>query len=258
MNALLYGSRKNIEEDEDPLPLRRYTRKQKPTKWTAKLPRGLKAATSAKPGETRAISFYQLSAKVNSSKVSLMLVDLPGYGFAFASEEKAMEWQSLMKAYIVGRGKSLKRILLLVDARHGMKRADVEFLESMQESKIESLKNGTGDDGNSSRPSRSKVSTRNVCATREIPDHLLKKKTRQKSLELSPIQIVLTKCDLVSQADLARRVVLTQRQVSESLRRQPSALPVMLVSAQIAGQAGVLEVQKELAALAPQAKQQPQ
>lgn len=103
----------------------------------AKLPRGIKAATSAKPGETREISFYQLSAKVDTTRLSLLLVDLPGYGFAFASEEKANEWQSLMKSYILGRGKSLKRILLLIDSRHGMKKADLDFLESMQDSMLE-------------------------------------------------------------------------------------------------------------------------
>ncbi len=103
----------------------------------AKLPRGIKAATSAKPGETREISFYQLSAKVDDTRLSMLLVDLPGYGFAFASEEKAKQWQALMKSYIVGRGKSLKRILLLIDARHGMKKADFDFLESMQNSLLE-------------------------------------------------------------------------------------------------------------------------
>ena len=154
MNALLYGSRKSQqEEEEQQAGPRRNSRRPKPTRWTAKLPRGLKAATSARPGETREISFYQRSAKVNDSKMSMLLVDLPGYGFAFASEEKAIEWQSLMKSYILGRGKSLKRILLLVDARHGMKRADVDFLESMQGS---SLVNhiGNGDDGKQSSSSR--------------------------------------------------------------------------------------------------------
>mgnify|MGYP002785577956 CR=1 FL=1 len=69
--------------------------------------------------------------------------------------------------------------------------------------------------------------------------------------ELPPIQLVLTKCDMASQSDLARRMTLVQQQLSDSLRRQPSALPIMLVSAQVEGQAGVLELQKELAALLP-------
>ena len=79
--------------------------------------------------------------------------------------------------------------------------------------------------------------------------------------ELPPIQIVLTKCDLVTQSDLARRVVIVRQQLSDFLIREPSSLPVMLVSAR-AGVGfnnirreqplgGVLELQKELASLVP-------
>lgn len=222
LNALLYGTNERKDTENDNLPPRLRNRRPRPTSQTARLPKGLKAATSSKPGETREISFYQLSAKLDDTKVSLLLVDLPGYGFAFASDDKAKEWQSLMKSYIVGRGKSLKRILLLVDSRHGMKAADIEFLQSMQQSLLEQQGSaGTG----SSAPS----------TKRELP----------------PIQLVLTKCDLVSQSDLARRVALVRQQLSDSLRRQPSALPIMLVSAQIEGQGGVIELQKELAALVP-------
>ena len=63
--------------------------------------------------------------------------------------------------------------------------------------------------------------------------------------------MVLTKCDLVSQKDLARRVELVRRELSDCLRREPSSLPIMMVSARNQGQEGVLELQKELAALAP-------
>jgi hypothetical protein len=61
----------------------------------------------------------------------------------------------------------------------------------------------------------------------------------------------MTKCDLVKQTDLARRVVMVRKQLSDCLVRQPSALPIMLVSAKVEGQQGVLELQKELAALVP-------
>ena len=72
---------------------------------------------------------------------------------------------------------------------------------------------------------------------------------------------MLTKCDLVQQNDLARRVVLVKQQLSDLLIREPSSLPVMLVSAR-AGvgfnnirretpMGGVLELQRELAALVP-------
>lgn len=147
MNALLYGNYPSKEEEED-VPLRR----KGPTFQTAKLPKGLKAVTSSKPGQTRTIDFYRLTAKVittssmtdeakkeeeekveSSTKMSLQLVDLPGYGFAYATDDKLDAWKSLMQDYLLNRGKPLKRILLLIDARHGMKMADVEFLESLQQ-----------------------------------------------------------------------------------------------------------------------------
>ena len=79
--------------------------------------------------------------------------------------------------------------------------------------------------------------------------------------ELPPIQIVLTKCDLVKQTELARRVVIVRKQLSDFLIREPSSLPVMVVSAR-AGLGfnnvrnetplgGVLELQRELASLVP-------
>ena len=64
--------------------------------------------------------------------MSMLLVDLPGYGFAYASEDKAQEWKELMQNYVLHRGKSLKRVLLLIDARHGMKKADIDFLENLE------------------------------------------------------------------------------------------------------------------------------
>jgi GTP-binding protein len=171
LNALLYGNRPSVVVDSSPALMARSNRRRMPSA-PAKLPRGLKAVTSAKPGETRRLTFYQLSARQvkktttltkttlpssptnsnassslspsvdnNSSssssssstnKLSLMLVDLPGYGFAYASPEQAEQWQSLMESYILRRGKSLKRVLLLLDARHGMKKSDVDFLETLQ------------------------------------------------------------------------------------------------------------------------------
>lgn len=73
----------------------------------------------------------------------------------------------------------------------------------------------------------------------------------------------MTKCDLVKRDDLARRVVMVREQLADVLRRETSSLPVLLVSAR-AGvgfnnmekghtrpKGGVLELQKELAALVP-------
>ena len=110
-----------------------------------KLPKGVKAITSNKPGETREITFYQLTSEIMTptnnanqtkpkrAKMSLVLADLPGYGFAYASEETSQQWRELMKEYIINRQKSLKCVLLLLDARHGIKSADVNFLIQLQQ-----------------------------------------------------------------------------------------------------------------------------
>ena len=126
---------------------RKYQRGITPT--SMKLPKGVKAITSNKPGETREITFYQLTSEIitptttknnannqtksKRAKMSLVLADLPGYGFAYASEETSQQWRELMKEYIINRGKSLKRVLLLLDARHGIKSADVDFLIQLQQ-----------------------------------------------------------------------------------------------------------------------------
>lgn len=169
----------------------------------------------------------------------MILADLPGYGFAYASEDKAEEWKQLMKKFILHGGKSLKRLLFLVDARHGFKRTDFEFLEMLQDGLVEIAETAKKQSSNGSRK-------------------------QKKRLELPPIQVVLTKCDLVTQVDLARRVVQVREQLSDSLRREPSTLPVMLVSARAGlgfnnirgnqARGGILELQKELAALCPKPK----
>lgn len=137
LNALLYG---NTDENLSP---RQYQRGGTPDR--TKLPKGVKAEASSKPGQTKELSFYQLTADVvteNDSydetekddfgKMSLLLVDLPGYGFAFAREERTIEWKNLMHHYLLER-RSLKRILLLLDARHGFKKTDFDFLGDLQD-----------------------------------------------------------------------------------------------------------------------------
>jgi len=75
---------------------------------------------SEKPGLTRTINWYSLRDR-------LMLVDLPGYGFAFAAQEKVESWVNLTKIYLSSR-KSLKRAMLLIDARHNLKQYDLDFM----------------------------------------------------------------------------------------------------------------------------------
>jgi GTP-binding protein len=85
------------------------------------------ARVSHTPGRTRQIVFFALPR--------LMLVDLPGYGFAAASKQEIARWSRLMPLYVKGRAE-LKRALLLVDARHGFMRADRDFMRLLDEAAV--------------------------------------------------------------------------------------------------------------------------
>jgi GTP-binding protein len=81
------------------------------------------ARTSADPGRTREVNFFLLDAR-------LRLADLPGYGFAKVSRSAARRFQDLGRAYLRGRA-NLKRVYLLIDARHGLKASDSEALDAL-------------------------------------------------------------------------------------------------------------------------------
>jgi len=86
------------------------------------------ARVSPTPGFTRQVNWYNLQERLH-------LVDLPGYGFAFATEEAKNSWKNLIAAYLQKRP-SLKRLLLLVDARHSLKAGDYEMLDFLESSPI--------------------------------------------------------------------------------------------------------------------------
>jgi GTP-binding protein len=86
------------------------------------------ARVSQTPGRTREINFFDLSGR-------LMLVDLPGYGYAKASKELAAEWQNLIFAYLRGRA-NLKRVILLVDGRRGVMEVDKAVMEILDKSAV--------------------------------------------------------------------------------------------------------------------------
>lgn len=82
--------------------------------------------TSDKPGLTQTINFFNLGSK-------LCLVDLPGYGFAYAKEEVKDAWEELVKEYVSTRV-GLKRVCLLVDTKWGLKPRDHELINLMERS----------------------------------------------------------------------------------------------------------------------------
>ena len=81
------------------------------------------ARASNEPGRTREVNFFVLDER-------LRLVDLPGYGFARASKGETKKFQNLGRSYLRGRP-NLKRVYLLIDARHGLKSVDKEALDAL-------------------------------------------------------------------------------------------------------------------------------
>ena len=74
------------------------------------------ARTSHTPARTQQINFFRLGGR-------LMLVDLPGYGYADAPKTEIRRWTQLVNTYLKGRTR-LRRVCLLIDGRHGLKAVD--------------------------------------------------------------------------------------------------------------------------------------
>jgi len=86
------------------------------------------ARTSQNPGLTKQLNFFNLCDR-------LVLVDMPGYGYAKVSKEKKGEWDNLIRRYLVGRP-SLKRACLLIDSRRGVMPPDEEFMTLLDETAV--------------------------------------------------------------------------------------------------------------------------
>ncbi|MGB0844355.1 MAG: ribosome biogenesis GTP-binding protein YihA/YsxC [Alphaproteobacteria bacterium] len=78
------------------------------------------ARSSNTPGRTRELNFFNLAD-------CTWIVDLPGYGYAKAPKTEIARWTGLTRDYLLGR-QSLRRIYLLIDARHGLKPNDMELI----------------------------------------------------------------------------------------------------------------------------------
>lgn len=81
------------------------------------------ARASNTPGRTQQINFFELAGR-------LLIVDLPGYGYARASKAKIFAWNELIRSYLNTR-RNLKRVCVLIDARHGIMAADQVTMEKL-------------------------------------------------------------------------------------------------------------------------------
>ena len=79
------------------------------------------ARASNTPGRTQELNFF------TDPSDELYLVDMPGYGFAEAPKDKVAAWNKVIRAYLAGR-RTLLRVFLLIDARHGLKPVDDEIM----------------------------------------------------------------------------------------------------------------------------------
>jgi GTP-binding protein len=84
--------------------------------------RGSLARTSVTPGRTQELNFFDVG-----DPMVFRLVDMPGYGFAKAPKNIVKQWRFLINDYLRGRA-VLKRTLVLIDSRHGVKDVDREVL----------------------------------------------------------------------------------------------------------------------------------
>ncbi len=88
------------------------------------------ARASHTPGRTQELIFFG-----GDPQRRLVLVDMPGYGYAAAAKSKVAAWTRLIHDYLRGRA-TLARVYVLVDARHGLKAADDAILDTLGEAAV--------------------------------------------------------------------------------------------------------------------------
>ncbi|MEE1110750.1 MAG: ribosome biogenesis GTP-binding protein YihA/YsxC [Alphaproteobacteria bacterium] len=79
------------------------------------------ARTSNTPGRTQSLNLFNLDDKV-------MIVDLPGYGYAKVSKEDTMRWLKRLEEYLLTR-RQLKRLFVLIDSRIGARNSDLDLMD---------------------------------------------------------------------------------------------------------------------------------
>lgn len=93
------------------------------------------ARASVTPGRTQELNFFEVGAADEGEPAALRLVDMPGYGFAKAPPKVVEAWKRLVRDFLRGRV-VLKRVLVLIDARHGIKPVDAEMMTMLDEAAV--------------------------------------------------------------------------------------------------------------------------
>jgi GTP-binding protein len=93
------------------------------------------ARTSVTPGRTQELNFFEVGEPVGNRPAQFRLVDMPGYGFAKAPPAVVEKWRRLVRDFLRGRV-VLKRTLVLIDARHGVKPVDEDMMKMLDEAAV--------------------------------------------------------------------------------------------------------------------------
>jgi GTP-binding protein len=146
------------------------------------------ARTSNTPGRTQELNIFE------SQSENLRIVDMPGYGYAKAPEDKVRQWTKLIHQYLTGRA-TLRRVYVLVDGRHGPKDNDLTVMNELDKSAVS-------------------------------------------------YQVVLTKADKPSKAELDKVLAATQA----AIHKRPAAHPLVLLTSSQKGE-GLRALRTEIAML---------
>ena len=93
------------------------------------------ARTSNTPGRTQELNFFDVGAPEEGAVPVMRLVDMPGYGFAKAPKDMVRKWRHLVNDYLRGRV-VLRRALVLIDSRHGIKDVDREVMTMLDKAAV--------------------------------------------------------------------------------------------------------------------------
>ncbi|WP_119306042.1 ribosome biogenesis GTP-binding protein YihA/YsxC [Cohaesibacter haloalkalitolerans] len=88
------------------------------------------ARTSNTPGRTKELNFFR-----PEKEASLVICDMPGYGYAKASKKEVAAWNELILDYLRGRP-NLRRVYVLIDSRHGLKENDTEVMTTLDKAAV--------------------------------------------------------------------------------------------------------------------------
>ena len=92
------------------------------------------ARTSVTPGRTQELNFFEIGG-LPGELPDFRLVDMPGYGFAKAPPKVVEQWKKLVREFLRGRV-VLKRALVLIDSRHGIKPPDLEMMDMLDHAAV--------------------------------------------------------------------------------------------------------------------------